>query len=214
MRDARPSPPLAPQHAPRRPSPRNTPLAPQVDDEASLLTQMRQKLGPYASADVLTHHLRQCRGKVTWAVNSYLRAVLAAPQPAAGQEDYQQRPGPCPASQDAPVTAQAPAGASSHAAAVGAGAGAATAGSSSDSSGGGSSSDPPDRSLPEACTAPLLERVLSFLDLRSVCSAAGSCRALAKVRGPGSRSEGLGWREQRTACAGTALNAALPGQAA
>lgn len=47
-------------------------------DEERLLEEVRAVAGPYATHDILRHHLRASHGKPGWAVNGYLReAVLA-----------------------------------------------------------------------------------------------------------------------------------------
>lgn len=51
---------------------------PQLADEASLLAALRTLVGPYATSELLVHHLRHSHGKIAWASNGYLReAVLA-----------------------------------------------------------------------------------------------------------------------------------------
>lgn len=54
---------------------------PEVPDEAKLLQAVVDKVGPNANKEKLLWHLRASRGKVHWAVNSYLRAVLGEGPP-------------------------------------------------------------------------------------------------------------------------------------
>eukprot|EP00878_Enallax_costatus_P010142 GHUV01010587.1.p1 GENE.GHUV01010587.1~~GHUV01010587.1.p1 ORF type:complete len:522 (+),score=175.53 GHUV01010587.1:134-1699(+) len=62
----------------------------QVPNEQELLTTVVAKVGPFADKEKLLYHIRVSAGKVHWAVNSYLRSILAAPAP--DREDFDSKP--------------------------------------------------------------------------------------------------------------------------
>lgn len=64
----------------------NEPAA--VENEAQLMRELRFKLGDYASETRLLHFLRVSRGKIHWAVNSYLREALSKAPARQDREDF------------------------------------------------------------------------------------------------------------------------------
>eukprot|EP00884_Botryococcus_braunii_P014341 jgi/Botrbrau1/22908/Bobra.0065s0060.1 len=65
---------------------------PQVEDEEKRLQDLVELVGSHARPEFLVRHLRQSRGRLHWAVNSYFREVLASPVPADGREDFAPKP--------------------------------------------------------------------------------------------------------------------------
>ncbi len=56
------------------------------------MVSLRQKLGPHADQSLLLQHLRESRGKLHWAVNSYFRGILGSPSKRGSREDFQSQP--------------------------------------------------------------------------------------------------------------------------
>ncbi len=66
----------------------------QVENEKELLQTLRAKLGPTPDEDRLLYHIRSARGKLHWAVNSYLREAMSQPNSTAEQGVITRAPWP------------------------------------------------------------------------------------------------------------------------
>lgn len=62
---------------------------PQLANEQDLLQEMLRKLGPYCSESLILFHIRNSKGKLHWAVNSYFREVLTNAN--GGEYDYERK---------------------------------------------------------------------------------------------------------------------------
>lgn len=144
------------------------------------MAEMRAKLGCYASEPRLLHFLRMSRGKVHWAVNSFLREMLSRP-PARGQrEDFDYLPdGPVVLPAELSSRESLPEGMAAVADARVDSVVPCAAAPSSGAAGSGS-----EAGLPCGLTAlspAILEEVLKKAGYQAVCCVAQACSVLQKV---------------------------------
>jgi hypothetical protein len=199
--------PALPQ--PAQPHPRPQPPPQAIPNEPALLQELRLRLGPHADEARLLQALR-AQKRVSWALNTYLRAALSEPRRADGREDFEPR---APRPGRGPPGPEGPAGGGRQGRGAGGGGGgeAAAAGSGSPEApeaaklaaasspqalapaapaaappaGSGEAAAAaaalPPPSLAAALPGPLLEEVLRHLGYRDVAAAACTCKALSKV---------------------------------
>lgn len=159
-------------------------------NEEELISLLRKKLGPWADETKLVYHIRNSRGKLHWAVNSYFREVLSLPEAAA--EDFRHRPAvPSAAPQAAagaePVDAglQAPSGSAQQQPDGAAGAHCRT---STGREPAGAGADAAQAEGAEAASRALdclplviLEHIFGFLDVPSLCHVSATCSACRRA---------------------------------